>query len=77
MRGAMTAISSSPRAADALEAQPILGGAPAASHLAGGGGSGALEEGWQPAAARSWWRQFVDDPLVRTAAVNLALIATW
>ncbi|KAL4448483.1 hypothetical protein ABPG75_005702 [Micractinium tetrahymenae] len=66
-------------AGDALEAQPILngGGAAAAatnSHLyaADGGLEGPLD-GPPP----SRWRQFWSDPLVRTTAVNLALILTW
>lgn len=61
-------------AGDALEAQPILDeraatGASADSHLYADSG---LES---PPPSR--WRQFCDDPLVRAAAVNLALILTW
>lgn len=72
MPGAMTAASTSPRAADALESQPILDGRAPPSHAADGD-----EGGWQPAVPLSRWRRFADDPLVRSAAVNLALIATW
>ncbi|KAL4438191.1 hypothetical protein ABPG77_010552 [Micractinium sp. CCAP 211/92] len=66
-------------AGDALEAQPILDGSAATggaadSHLyaADGGLEGPLEG---PPPTR--WRQFLDDPLVRTAAINLGLILTW
>lgn len=66
-------------AGDALEAQPILDGSAATggaadSHLyaADGGLEGPLE-GSPP----TRWRQFLDDPLVRTAAINLGLILTW
>ena len=72
----MTVASVSPRAADALESQPILDGRAPPSHAAAAANGDDLGS-WQPAAPRSWWRQWADDPLVRTAAVNLALIATW
>lgn len=69
----MTAVSSSPRSADALESQPILDGRAPPSHAAAGGDEGS----WQPTTPPSVWRRWADDPLVRAAAVNLALIATW
>lgn len=65
-------------AGDALEAQPILnvsaatGAADSHLYAADGGREGPLEG---PPPTR--WRQFCDDPMVRTAAVNLALILTW
>ena len=71
----MTAVGSSPRAADVLESQPILDGGAAASHLAAAAGDDGLA--WQPATARSRFREWLDDPLVRAGAVNLALILTW
>lgn len=73
MPGAMTAVSSSPRSADALESQPILDGRAPPSHAAADGDQGS----WQPTTPPSAWRRWADDPLVRSAAVNLALIATW
>lgn len=56
---------------DALEAQPILDGVVGRS--SGGGG----HDGLEPVTLRARLRKFAADPLVRAAAVNLALILTW
>lgn len=64
-------------AADALEAQPILDGTvagDATSHLYADGEPEGT--GVQPSPG-SRWRRFRNDPLVRTAAINLALILIW
>lgn len=66
-------VASSPRAAD-VESQPILDGRAPPSHAAA---FDADEGAWQPAKPPSLWRRWMDDPLVRSAAVNLALILTW
>lgn len=67
----MDAGSSQHGTADALEAQPILDSAAARSS-----DSGAVD-GLEPNTLHSRWRTFAADPLVRQAAVNLALILTW
>lgn len=61
---------------DALEAQPILEGAPPASHQQRGG-SAADAGAWLPAAPHSRLRQWADDPFVRSVLINLALTLTW
>ena len=60
---------------DALESQPILQDHASSSGTAGGPGG----EPPSPLShhAQTRWHKFSDDPIVRTAAVNLMLIAIW
>ena len=68
---------------DALESQPILQDHASSSGTAGGPGGEPPSplshhaQQQQHDGTQTRWHKFSDDPIVRTAAVNLMLIAIW